>query len=668
MSLKKRLILFTAGIAIFSVLLISIINYGVIVVRLEKTVDDVSKMQASDVALATEMWLSLQSNSLEEILAGILYNDNHDGRHLNGLLGEGDANHPGNSYYIAYDNKDIYFGSDYVPPVDFDPRTRPWYIGAKDTDDFFITEPYVDVISNDMVITISKQFKTKGGMAGVMGTDVTINYLIGLVENADLGEGNYSFIIDDEGNVLTHLNDDYKPASDGSFYKIDELVDGRLLPIIGNDEIKLRNRSIKDFDGKDRLFFFNNIGDTNWKIGVAVTTKDTIGVVDKAVIFTMIAALGVLLISVIMALYVSRIITNPIDDAVQSAEDISNLDLSLNIDEGKLNRKDEMGLMYRAFDNTAGKLRTFMSDMDSSIRINHQIQSETSERINYLLGQAEDTSATTEELSAGMEETSASAMSINESTQEIERAVVDFAEKVGDASQTSGEISSKADELSRQFMEAKDRSMEINARTRKEIDSAIEASKEVEKINILSNAILGISEQTSLLSLNAAIEAARAGESGRGFAVVADEIRKLAEHSNDTVGEIQDVTLTITRAVEELISRVSHVMDYLEEDVSNDYVMMVDATNQYREDGSHLNEIVSDLSATSEELAATVNEIANSIREISLTVEESTMATTNIAEKNMNIVEVLNEIESIMEKNQEISQKLEDIVSQVKFA
>ena len=161
---------------------------------------------------------------------------------------------------------------------------------------------------------------------------------------------------------------------------------------------------------------------------------------------------------------------------------------------------------------------------------------------------------------------------------------------------------------------------------------------------------------------------ARAGESGRGFAVVAEEIRKLAEHSNSTVGEIQDVTLTITRAVEELIDRVSQVMDYLEEDISSDYEMMVEATNEYKEDGSYLNEIVSDLSATSEELAATVNEIANSIREISLTVEESTVATTNIAEKNMNMVEVLNEIESIMTKNQEISQKLEDIVSQVKFS
>lgn len=393
-----------------------------------------------------------------------------------------------------------------------------------------------------------------------------------------------------------------------------------------------------------------------------------IGTINNVILLTVIAATLVLIFSVIISLYMSRTITKPILDAIKSSEDISNLNLSSNIEPSKLKRKDEMGVMYNAFDNTILKLRAFMEDMDSSIHINHEVQSSTLERLQYLLGQAEDTSATTEELSAGMEETSATAISINESTEEIERAISDFAEKVEEGANTSGEISEKADKLSTQFIQAKDKSMNIYANTRKEIEEAIESSKEVAKINVLSNAILEISEQTSLLSLNAAIEAARAGESGRGFAVVADEIRKLAENSNSTVGEIQQVTDGITKAVNQLIDRVSEVMDYLEKDVSADYELMVDAVGQYKDDGSNLNEILSDLSATSEELSATVNEIAMAMREISLTVEESTVATANIADKNMNIVEAINEINVIMERNKEVSDKLEEIVSQVKLS
>lgn len=191
--------------------------------------------------------------------------------------------------------------------------------------------------------------------------------------------------------------------------------------------------------------------------------------------------------------------------------------------------------------------------------------------------------------------------------------------------------------------------------------------KEVEKIDVLSNAILEISEQTSLLALNAAIEAARAGDTGKGFAVVADEIRKLAENSNQTAGEIQNVTQSITEAVKQLVDNTNELVAFLEKDVMGDYEMMVEAVNQYKDDGSSLNSIISDLSATAEELTATINQIATSIKDISITVEESAKATTNIAEKNMNVVEAINNINDIMKKNKQVSDKLQEIVSEVKF-
>lgn len=665
MKLRGKLLTITTTICIVSILLISIINYSISIRSLEEEINQNFILEAYSTADIVDKWIVEQQEYLNGVIDIVVYNDTHERYYMEGLMRKLTQDRPDNFFYIGYDNKETYLGADVTLASDFDVTTRPWYVGAMSTEDFFITEPYVDTVSGDMVITISKQFKTKSGRIGALGTDISIGYLVDFIATSNYGEGSYAFLIDDNGNILTHLNDDFKPNKDGSFTKLEELLDGEVDKLRGNTGMKIRDRDLKDFDGVDRLFFYGNVDEANWTVGVAVREDVVMGNINQVILFTILAAIAVIAVSVVLVLYMANTITKPIKESVKIAEDISNLNLSLSIEEKEMKRKDEIGDMYQSFNLIIQKLRAFMEDMDSSIRINHEIQEETLDKIHYLLGQAEDTSATTEELSAGMEETSATTISINESSQEIERAISDFAEKVEEGANTSNEISTKADKLSVQFISAKDKSMDIYHNSRKEIEKAIVASKEVEKINILSNAILQISEQTSLLSLNAAIEAARAGESGRGFAVVADEIRKLAENSNSTVGEIQAVTVGITKAVEQLIERISLVMDFLEKDVTTDYELMVDAVGQYKEDGSHLNNIIGDLSATAEELAATVNEITVAIKEVSITVEESTLATTNIAEKNMNIVEAINDISKIMEKNKEISDKLEEIVSQV---
>lgn len=475
-------------------------------------------------------------------------------------------------------------------------------------DNFYISEPYIDTRTGEMIITISKAFKTLGGAQGVIGTDVSIDYLVELILNTNLGEGVYAFLLDNKGNIVTHPHKEFSPQVETGYKNIGEILNGELKGILEVDDLNLKDKRVTDYDGANRFFFFGDVIESNWKVGIGTPVSNVLGIIHRVLIYTFAVTIAVLLLSVIASIYISNSIAKPIIHTVRIATNIGNLKLKDTIDKKNLKKKDEIGQMYRSFQNIINKLKIFIKDMQESVTTNHKVYEETLEKLRLLLSLAEDTSATTQELSAGMEETSASAIAINESANEMDKAIFEFADKVGEGANTANEISNNADKLSSQFILARNNTMEMYTKARKEIEQAIESSKAIEKINILSNAILKISEQTSLLSLNASIEAARAGEYGRGFAVVADEIRKLADDSNQTVGEIQIVTHSITKAAEQLVAHSSALINFLESEIIIDYEMMVDAVTQYKQDGSTLNIIIADLSATSQQLAATISE------------------------------------------------------------
>lgn len=664
MKLKNKIIALTTLTCVLSILTMSVINYFVSIKRLETEVSERQSLETLSIAQDIDKWLTGQKSVLSELIHGMVSADNFDYEYACDFLLKAKERNPGNHYYAALEDQT------YLHPdrrqIDYDPTERGWYQGAKDLTDFYISSPYVDSRTGNMVVSIAKAFQTAEGKKGVISTDIQIDYLVDLVSNYKLQGDSYSFLVDKEGMVITHNNEEYNPTAE-STVNINEILEGKLQNILNSKESNLRNRVVKDYDGVGRIFFSHDVSEAGWKVGSAISSEYALNVVNDVIKYTIIAFIIVLVISTGLSLYMSVSITRPILRSVSVAEHISNLDFTTTIDAADMNRKDEIGQMYRSFGDIIQKLKSFMLDMEGSIFTTQDIYESTISEIDTLTNLAEDTSATTEELSASMEETSASALSVNEATANIGKAMEEFTDRIERGASASKEISDKADELSVQFMNAKENTLNLYENSRKEIDKAIASSKEVNKINILSKAILDISEQTSLLSLNAAIEAARAGESGRGFAVVAEEIRKLADSSNKTVSEIQYVTQSITDAVDQLVSNTGELIGFLESDILNDYEMMVNAVNNYKHDGNSINNILMDLSATSQELSATVDHISTSLSEVSLTVEDSTLATGNIASKNMEIVDSINRIHRIMDKNKGVSEKLQEIVSQVKL-
>lgn len=207
---------------------------------------------------------------------------------------------------------------------------------------------------------------------------------------------------------------------------------------------------------------------------------------------------------------------------------------------------------------------------------------------------------------------------------------------------------------------------EVHMEIEKSLKRALEEAKVVEQIQVLSSSIMEITAQTNLLALNASIEAARAGEAGRGFAVVAGEIGNLAVQSRQTVEKIQEVTKSVTGAVNNLTKDAEKLLDYVATDVSQSYDTFEQVANDYNNDAKAVDGLITEFSAISEELLASVESIMTAMNEITVASEEGAKGTTNIAERSTDILQSSEVVVSEVARSKDIAQTLRQEVQKFK--
>ena len=453
-------------------------------------------------------------------------------------------------------------------------------------------------------------------------------------------KSSYTYVVGSDGTMLYH------PTEDKIGKPVENQIIKDVVAKLAEDPDQVEDKFVSyEYKGEQKYAAYAVVGQGQALVIITADESDVLGETNSIRNDIIKFSLIIMVVVLAAAIAVGRLIAKPILKVTNSIFKLSKLELTVDEETKRITkRKDETGYMARAVESLADGLNGVITEIrtqsDNLYGTSEELASDANDTVNSVRQVEIAVSEVAEGASSQAQETADATSNVISMGGMIEKANSDV-ERLSESSKAIGEAVDEATEIL-------DELLAINEKAVKSIDMIYErtntTNKSVEDIKAAINIITSIAEETNLLSLNASIEAARAGEQGRGFAVVASQIQKLAEQSNESAKQIEDITEKLIEDSQQAVSGMQDVREIMNKQSTNvkntnsafDKVKdnievsiegvkeITNLTGKLDSTRTAVTDTVQDLSAIAEENAASSQECSASVTEVCNIMERVT--------------------------------------------